>query len=327
MVSQINLALLGTGYWGSKLAAEYIQLQKFNKNFNFFGIVDPDKARLADIQKKLNLNSSMLFDNVEECLHNSDITAIHVATPNETHFGIAYEGLCRDKHVLIEKPMAMNSKDAFTLARAAEKHGKTLLVGHIFRFNSALSRGKEVLEDGPIGKVNYLQLSWLDQLNPLPDRDIIFDLLPHPVDIVNFLTDEWPTSIYTHSTSYTRPTDKEKEDVAFIIMEMPDKKSVQISLSWIQPGIKQRLVTITGSDGTMVIDTLSQELFISNSSGKSNITINKNNTIKSMITHFLNCISGKENPSNSSLVGAMTVGILSSARQSLSERRVLRILE
>ena len=90
---------------------------------------------------------------------------------------------------------------------------------------------KEILEDGQIGKINYMQLSWLDQLNPLPERDIIFDLLPHPIDIVNFLTDEWPSSIYTHSTSYTRPTDKMKEDVAFIIMEMPDKKSAQITLS------------------------------------------------------------------------------------------------
>src|SRR6187397_2670263 len=71
MVSQIKLALLGSGYWGTKLATEYIQLQEDNKNFNFFGIVDPDKTRLAKIQEKLNLSSSMLFDDVKECLNNS----------------------------------------------------------------------------------------------------------------------------------------------------------------------------------------------------------------------------------------------------------------
>jgi UDP-N-acetylglucosamine 3-dehydrogenase len=327
MVSQINLALIGSGYWGSKLAAEYIQLQKYNKNFNFFGIVDPDISRLQEVQKKFNLSSSMLSDNVEECLHNPNINAIHVAAPNEAHCSIAYEGLCQDKHVLLEKPMAMNSRDAFKLARMAEKKGKILLVGHIFRFNSALNRAKEILDNGEIGKINYLQLSWVDQLNPLPNRDIIFDLLPHPVDIINFLTDEWPSSIYVHSKSYKRPTDKEREDVAFIIMEMPDQKSAQITLSWIQPGIKQRLVTITGSDGTMVIDTISQELFICNNRDKKNIAITKNNTIKSMITHFVKCICGKENPNNSSLVGAMTVGVLSSARRSLLERRELKILE
>jgi UDP-N-acetylglucosamine 3-dehydrogenase len=327
MVGQINLALFGSGYWGTKLAGEYIQLQEYNEKFNFFGIVDPDKSRLADLQKKLNLNSGMLFDNVQECLINPTINAIHVATPNETHFGIAQEALSQRKHVLLEKPMAMNSREAFKLARLAEKKGQILLVGHIFRFNSALDKAKQILEKGEIGEINYMQLSWLDQLNPLPDRDILFDLLPHPVDIVNFLTDEWPSSIYAQSKSYTRPIDKGKEDVAFIIMEMPDKKLAQITLSWIQPGVKQRLVTITGSDATMMIDTISQDLFICNSGGKKSIIVTKNNTIKSMITHFVNCIFGEENPNNSSLVGAMTVGILSSARRSLSEMRVLKILE
>jgi UDP-N-acetylglucosamine 3-dehydrogenase len=327
MVDQINLALFGSGYWGTKLAGEYLQLQEINENFSFFGIVDPDKSRLADLQKKLNLNSGILYDNVGECLKNPAINAIHVATPNETHFSIAHEALSQHKHVLLEKPMAMNSREAFKLARLAEKKGQILLVGHIFRFNSALDKAKEILENGELGEIKYMQLSWLDQLNPLPDRDIIFDLLPHPVDIVNFLTDEWPSSIYAQSKSYTRPIDKEKEDLAFIIMEMPDRKLAQVTLSWIQPGIKQRLVTITGSDGSMVIDTILQDLFIFNSRGKQEVTVTKNNTIKSMITHFINCVFGKENPNNSSLVGAMTVGILSSARRSLSERRLWKILE
>jgi UDP-N-acetylglucosamine 3-dehydrogenase len=327
MVDQINLALFGSGYWGAKLAGEYLQLHEYNKNFSFFGIVDPNKSRLVDLQRKLNLNSDMLFDNVDECVKNPAINAIHVATPNETHFSIAHEALTQHKHVLLEKPMAMNSREAFKLARLAEKNGQILLVGHIFRFNSALDKARGILERGELGEIRYMQLSWLDQLNPLPDRDIIFDLLPHPVDIVNFLSDEWPTSIYALSKSYTRPIEKEKEDVAFIIMEMPDKKLAQITLSWIQPGIKQRVVTVTGSDGTMIIDTISQNLFLCNIKGKKNIQVTKNNTIKSMITHFVNCILGTENPNNSSLVGAMTVGILSSARRSLSESRALKILE
>jgi len=327
MVDQINLALFGSGYWGTKLAGEYLQLQEYHENFSFFGIVDPDKSRLAELQRKHNLDSDMLFDNVEECVKNPAINAIHVATPNETHFSIAHEALTRHKHVLLEKPMALNSREAFKLARLAEKNGQILLVGHIFRFNSALDKARWILEKGALGEIKYMQLSWLDQLNPLPDRDIIFDLLPHPVDIVNFLTDEWPSSIYAHSKSYTRPSKEEKEDVAFIIMEMPDKKLAQITLSWIQPGIKQRIVTVTGSDGTMIIDTISQNLSICNSGGKKSIKVTKNNTIKSMITHFVNCILGTENPNNSSLVGAMTVGILSSARRSLSELRALKILE
>lgn len=327
MVGKINLALFGSGYWGSKLAGEYIQFQQQNQNFNFYGIVDPDKARLSEIQKKLNLDSDMLYDNVEECLSNSDIKAIHVATPNETHFTLAQEALKRNKHVLLEKPMSLTSRDAFKLARLAEENGQILNVGHIFRFNSALERARRILEEGQIGDINYLQLSWLDYLNPLPNRDIIFDLLPHPVDIVNFLTGEWPSSIYTHSFSYTRTGEKQNEDLAFVIMEMPDNSSAQITLSWIQPGIKERLVTVTGTKGTIVVDTLSQNLFIVNNIKKTNINVIKNNTIRSMITHFVNCIYGTENPINSSLIGAITVGVLTSARKSLSEKKVLKVIE
>jgi predicted dehydrogenase len=327
MVDKINLALFGSGYWGSKLASEYIQLQRQNKRFTFFGIVDPDKTRLRAIQKKLNIDSNMLFDDVGQCLCNPDINAIHIATPNETHFKLAQEALNQNKHVLLEKPMALTSREAFKLARLAEKSGKVLLVGHIFRFNSALEMAKQILEKGQIGDVNYLQLSWLDYLDPLPDRDIIFDLLPHPIDIVNFLTGEWPSTIYTHSFSYRRSAEKQNEDVAFIIMEMPDKSSAQISLSWIQPGIKERQVTVTGTEGTLVIDTLSQELYIMKNDKKISINNTKNNTIMSMIKHFANCIFHTENPINSSLVGAITVGVLSSARKSLSEKRVLKILE
>ena len=328
MVEKVNLALFGSGYWGSKLAAEYVQLQQHNNDFNFFGIVDPDKTSLARLQSKLNLSLDMLFDNVEACLKNPNINAIHVATPSETHFTIATEALNQNKHVLLEKPMALTSRDAFKLARLAEKTGLILLVGHIFRFNSALDKAKEILEEGQIGDVNYIQLSWRDFLNPLPDRDIVFDLLPHPVDIVNFLTGEWPSSIYAHSVSYTRlSVDKGNEDMAFIILQMPDNSSVQITLSWIQPGIKERVVTVTGSQKTMVIDTISQDLYVCNTDGKKNVTVARNNTIHSMISHFIKCIFGEENPNNSSLVGAMTVGVLSSARRSLTEKRELRLLE
>ena len=243
MVGQIKLALFGSGYWGTKLATEYIEMHKYFDKFYFVGIVDPDKEKLASTGHKLNLPSSMLFENVEECLSNPDISAIHVATPNETHYDIATQALEQHKHVLLEKPMTLNSRDAFKLARFAENSGNVLLVGHIFRFNAAFTHAKKMLGSGEIGNLNYLYLSWLDYLDPLPNRDIIFDLLPHPIDIINYLTDEWPSSIYARSIAYSRPAEREREDVAFVIIEMPDKKSAQITLSWIQPGIKETSCT------------------------------------------------------------------------------------
>lgn len=326
MVDQVNLALFGLGYWGTKLATEYLEIQKSLDKFNLVAIVEPNKERLADIGHKLNLPSSLLFHDIYECLSNPKITAIHIATPNETHYSIATEALAKNKHVLLEKPMALNTREAFKLARLAENTGNVLLVGHIFRFNSALAQVKNILKNHGIGKLKYLCLSWLDYLNPIPQRDIIFDLLPHPIDILNYLTEEWPISIYARSLTHGKGN-KTLEDVAFIILDLPGSISAEINLSWIQTGIKERVVLLTGSEGSIKVDTLSQNVTIYKTNDRKEITISRNNTMQSMITHFMNCILGIDKPNNSSLVGALTVNILSSARRSISENKVVRIHE
>jgi len=327
MVEQVNLALFGSGYWGTKLASEYIEAHSYLDNFNFIGIVEPNKERLSYVGRRLNLPSSMLFHDVNDCLDNTEISAVHIATPSETHYDMASKALMRHKHVLLEKPMALNTRDAFKLARLSESSGNILLVGHIFRFNNALSHVKNVLKNQDIGNLRYMHLSWLDDLNPVPDRDIIFDLLPHPVDIINYLTEEWPSSVYAKSILHKAENGKEIEDVGFVIINMPDGTLAEINLSWIQTGIKERSVLITGSDATIKIDSLSQESIIYRSTGKTNIPISRNNSMQSMITHFANCITGKDNPNNSSLVGALTVNVLSSARRSIAEDRVIGIHE
>ena len=78
------------------------------------------------------------------------INAVHIATPMETHYDLACEALSEHKHILLEKPMAMNARDAFKIARLAEKNGNVVLVGHIFRFNAALVRAKELLDRNAI---------------------------------------------------------------------------------------------------------------------------------------------------------------------------------
>ena len=70
MVEQVNLALFGSGYWGTKLASEYIEAHSYLDNFNFIGIVEPNKERLSYVGRRLNLPSSMLFHDVNDCLDN-----------------------------------------------------------------------------------------------------------------------------------------------------------------------------------------------------------------------------------------------------------------
>ena len=91
--------------------------------------------------------------------------------------------------------------------------------------------------------------------------------------------------------------------------------------------MKERIIVITGSQASIKIDALSQDTTIYRSTEKTTIPISRNNSMQSMITHFVNCISGIDNPNNSSLVGALTVNVLSSARRSITESREVRVHE
>jgi len=190
---RVNVAVVGLGYWGSKLAREYLELSKERRDVRLTALVDVSKDKLSNAVSNMNLLKSMLHTDYSELLKNSAVDVVHIATPSETHFKIASEFLEAGKHVLLEKPMTVNQKDASKLARMAENSDSILSVGHIFRFNNALMVAKELINDRVLGDPYYAELRWVADLNPPPRRNIIFDLAPHPVDIVNCLFDEWPS--------------------------------------------------------------------------------------------------------------------------------------
>jgi predicted dehydrogenase len=320
MDKQVNVAVIGAGYWGEKLIGEYYQLMQRYPNVKLSAIVDNNKERLAHVKKRFNLPDKIFYDGFEEFLRNNElIDAVHIATPNETHFEIALKMIEKGKNILIEKPMTTSSRSAFKLAREAEKKGVVLLVGHIFRFNNAVNKAKQLVEEGALGQIYYLSLKWTTNMQNLPERDIVFDLAPHPIDIINHVLEEWPHSVYARAQSFRRKV-KGREEVAFVLLELPGDVLGEIMLSWLQPGIKTRIVEIVGENGALYIDALNQKMQLCrNNEVCSDIFVEANNTIEAMITHFVECILKGSAPLNSPLIGAMTVHVLEKIRESLDK--------
>ena len=325
MVSQINIAVIGAGYWGYKLIKEYLSLSKNRQEVKLAGVVDISKQRLKQIAKELNLPKTILYTNIDQILTNNNIDAVHIATPNETHYQIATKSLQAGKHVLLEKPMTLSSREAFKLAREAEQKNQILLIGHIYRFNHAVTKTRKLLKKDIIGKPRYIEIRWTTNMPPPPNRDIIFDLAPHPIDIINYLFDDWPTRVYALAKSYIRKTPG-KEETAFILAELPEEQMISIALSWIHPGPKTRTYTIVGEKGTIHVNALTQQITIfDENNNPKQIPVNVNNTIKSMINHFINCITNNDAPENSALIGAITVTILEAMTKSLKQKTPIEI--
>jgi predicted dehydrogenase len=326
MDKQVKVAVIGAGYWGEKLIEEYLRLSK-KSTVELCAIIDKNRERLSYIKGKHNLPDKIFHSDFQEFLENdNEADAVHIATPNETHYQIALEALERGKHVLLEKPMTTSSRFAFKLAREAEKREVVLLVGHLFRFNNAINMAKRLIENKTLGKIYYLNIKWTTYMQNLPERDIIFDLAPHPIDIVNHLLEEWPVNVYSRARSFKRRLEG-LEESAFITMELPEDTIVGITLSWIQPGPKARTVEIVGENSTLYVDALNQKIQLyDNNNKRSNIQIEVNNTIETMINHFIERIINGSPPVNSPLIGAVTVYILEKIRESIKKNSSIAIM-
>lgn len=326
MARKVNIGILGAGYWGTKLIREYLALSKKTDNIKLCAIADISKERILRVKEEFNIPDKMLYRDYKEVLKNDKINAVHISLPNELHYEAAINSLEAGKDILLEKPMALKSREAFKIARKAEKIGSILLVGHIFRFNNAINKSKQLIREGLIGDIKILELRWTTWMNKLPERDIIFDLAPHPIDIINTLTEEWPSRIYAIAKSYYRK-EPNREETAFIIGELQDNITTKITLSWIHPGPKIRGVYIIGDKGMLTIDALNQKIKHYTPEGKTQeIKVQKNNTIESMIQHFIDRIINHSPPINSPLIGAITVLVLEKIRKSIKEEMPIEII-
>jgi len=321
----INLAVIGAGYWGTKLVDEYLALSKKHHDIRLKAIVDESSEKLRNIGKRFSLPSSTLKKNCDEILEDPDIIGVHIATPNETHWELATKSIGAGKHVLLEKPMCLTSSDAFKLARYAEKDNLVLLIGHIFRFNNAINKVKEMVEKKEIDDIRCVELRWVSMMSPPRGRDVIFDLAPHPIDILNHILEEWPTQVYVKGRSYERKKTG-LEEVAFATLEFPRDIIATITLSWIHSGPRQRTVTVINEKNTTKIEAVEQKITVFKNNGAIKIPVERNNTIEFEISHFVNCIKNNDPPINSALTGVMNVAILDAMRKSMQEDRVASII-
>ena len=316
------MAIIGAGYWGTKLVNEYLALSKKRQDVALIAVVDKSTERLSSIGESLHLDHSILRENYDEVMENPEINAVHIATPNESHFEIASKAIAAGKHILLEKPMCLTSSDAFKLARSAEKKNLVLLIGHIFRFNNAINKIKELIEEKKIDGIRTIELRWTSLIQPLPNRDIIFDLAPHPVDILNHILEEWPTKTYVKAKSYERKRTG-FEEIAFATFDFPEGVTSSVTLSWLHHGPRERTVNIVNKKCTIKVEAVDQRITIFEGNQTREIPVQRNNTIEDEITHFVDRIKSNDPPINSALTGVMNVTILESMKQSMEQDRVV----
>jgi predicted dehydrogenase len=291
----MRVAVIGLGYWGSKIFGEYVD----RKNEDILdGVIacDIDESNLKDTE-----GADARYTSVEDALEDAD--AVHVCTGNETHYGIAIDAIENGCHALIEKPLTTDRKRAYDLVEAASEAGQIIQTGHIFRFANVTRKLRELYQDGYFGDVYHLSLQWTHKMDLKPGTNVLWDLLPHPLDILNFVTEEWPDDSHGLAGSYR--TDNIAE-AAYIQLQYPSL-TADVHVSWVDP-VRRRTVEVVGSERSAVVECVGQNITVhGEDDGASQLSVEDNNTIQAEQENFLRAIETGENTFNSAIVGARTV--------------------
>jgi predicted dehydrogenase len=243
----MNVGVIGIGYWGKKVVREYIDLYK-EELIDSIALCDSDETKLEPFKEEVKT-----YTDTGDFI--SDRDAVHICTNNQTHYDIAKAALMNGTNVLVEKPMTMNHGQAYNLAEMASERGLVLQVGHIFRFANVIRKVRKLYVERFFGDIRYCKLEWTSLMPSIKGLDIIWNLLPHPLDIINFVTGELPSEFVVTGSAYRR---EELNEVAFIQADF-ERFFANIAISWLQP-IRRREMDIVGSKRSAVVDCVGQEI-------------------------------------------------------------------
>lgn len=246
----MHVGLIGGGYWGSKHLRVLAGLEDVDR----VTLIELDPARRKSLVG--SFPSVDAVDDLDAVL--GDLDAVVVATKPETHLPLGRKILEAGKHVLIEKPLVTTLSGAAELCALAEQQGLVLMTGHTFEFNPVVDEVKSLIGSGVLGDIHYIRSLRLNLGLYQSDVNVVWDLAPHDVSIINYLLNEAPARVTAWGRRSSNSVDL--EDVAMLRLEY-DQSGVEayVHVSWLDPS-KVRELTVVG-DRKMVVydDVRSQE--------------------------------------------------------------------
>jgi UDP-N-acetylglucosamine 3-dehydrogenase len=224
----------------------------------------------------------------------SGVDGAVISTPTTTHFGIAKELISRGiGYLFMEKPVVTDVKEALELAEIIEGHGTKLMCGFIERFNQGVVQVKDYLREGRIGDPIIMATSRIRQWPDRPiDLGVIKDVAIHDIDIVRYLSEEMPTSVYALAGSLTR---RPREDHATIVLHFERHRAI-LEANWITPS-KSRKLTVTGMAGFIEADLITQEVTVRDDKGAFTKAVVWKEPLLFELKHFLQSIADGSEPS------------------------------
>lgn len=257
-MDELNIGLIGTG----RMGAYHVETWERVEAGRLVAVAEPDEA-LA--RGRIGRRPIDWVGDYRWLLERTDVDAVCICTPSEQHARIALDAVEAGKHVFVEKPIATALEDGLRMAAAARLAGLKLMVGHVERFNPAVGKLAELIDEGRIGCVFRAHAT---RVGPLPariqDTGVAIDLATHDLDLMQFVLGRDITSIYAEGSRCVHPT---QEDMIACLLRFGDDGPLGLlDVNWLTPE-KRREMTVIGEGGMLSASYLTQDVWFTESTG------------------------------------------------------------
>ena len=247
----IRVAVIGTGYWGPNLIRNFAACAEMK----LVAACDRDGARL---EKVLSAYPGVdAVESPEALLARDDVDAVAIATPVSTHAPLALAALQAKKHVLVEKPLAACVRDAEALVRTAKEVERVLMVDHTFVYSGPVRKIKEIVDSGDLGDIFYVDSVRINLGLFQHDVNVVWDLAPHDLSIMDYLVGRLPKSLSAFGTCHA-DSDGGIEDVAYLNLDFGGGLLASFHVNWLSP-VKIRHFLVGGSRKGLVFNDLAPD--------------------------------------------------------------------
>jgi predicted dehydrogenase len=333
----LKFGVIGYGYWGPNIVRNLRGLE----GSQLVGICDQSPVARKRIQAAHP--GVPVYADSRELICSPDVDAIAVITPVWTHYELTKAALENGKHVFVEKPFTSNAAQAEELINLAERKNLQIMVDHTFLFTGAVRKIRELLNEGALGKLYYYDSTRVNLGLFQHDCNVIWDLAPHDLSIMNYLLQEDAEAIVATGQTHLNG----HADIAFITAYFPDKVIAHINVNWLSP-VKVRTTLVGGEKKMLVwndleadekvkvydkgVDVKSQEgvykMLVSYRSGDMWAPhVEQVEALRLELGYFVECIGKNEKPFNDGCAGLKVVRMLEAANQSLNKRGALVYLD
>jgi predicted dehydrogenase len=326
----IRFGVIGYGYWGPNIVRNICSQEAAM----VAAICDrsvPAAKRAKQAHPHLHVTSDC-----NEVLTSPDIDAVAVITPVWTHYELAKTALLNGKHVFVEKPFTSTSAQAEELIELAEKKNLQIMVDHTFLFTGAVKKIHQLIDDSTLGKLYYYDSTRVNLGLFQHDVNVLWDLAPHDLAIVDYLIGQRPEAIVATGAAHFNGL----TDVAYMTAYFPDNVIAHINVNWLSP-VKVRTTLIGGEKKMLVWNDLEADekikvydrgVQMNNREGVYDLLVSYRSgdmwapkienveALKAELAYFVGCIKDSATPFNDGVSGLRVVRMLEAAEESLKRK-------